>query len=143
MPRKDKTFSEKDIFRLFERHLTSQEQELVLKYFKKELEIETDLWPAPLCYYLGELTELVQFGVRTSIDIWNMSSLMRKIVDYILDVAGAARIIPVIGDIIYEDVQRVHYLINQFHVDTAEKLKYLEEYFATFEEYIAWKCFKR
>ena len=143
MPRLDKTFSENDIFRIYQRYLTPKEQKEVLKYFANELKKEIDEWPESLCYYLGEIIELLAVAIQLSIQIWDVSKLMRKIVDQILDSARLLSIIPIIGPILLQDIQRVHYVINQFHVNTEKRLKYLQEYLEMLSEYITWKCFHR
>ncbi len=140
MPRLDRTFSEKDIFRIYHNNLTESEQKLVVQYFTEELDEELVAWPEPLCYYLGEILQLLAFGISVSISVWDLSRISLGIVEYFLAGIEKGAWIPIFGDIWIRDIERLRSLLVQFDARTMQRLKLLDRHLVVLREYVEHRC---
>lgn len=146
MPRKDKTFSSRDVIRIFDLNLTVAEQRIVKAYIcDAEVEEVEDLekWPPELCYPMFELLEMVEFAIDVSIDLWDMSRLTVTVTEGLLQLATSLSWLPLFGDILLRDFTALHEKVLRFDASTLKRFERLREYFALVNTYTSEKCYGR
>lgn len=143
MPRKDKTFSEKDLLRIYNYYLTSSEAEIVRKEICEEEVDELVNWPSIICYPLFEVLDMVERVILIATTIWPMVSLALSLLKKLEELSGMLEWVPVFGEILKKDVDALNEKVKEFDVSTIKKLNALQEYFKLIRNYFRWKCYKR
>jgi hypothetical protein len=146
MPKKDRTFSNKDVIRLYDHYLTVSERRKAREYIcgedTGEIE-EIEQWPPEVCYPLYEILDMVQFAISITRDIWSMSQLAVNLTASMKKISTTLEWFPVFGEIIRDDLAALEQAMSAWDKATLSRLEALQAYFAKVETYVTSKCHPR
>lgn len=143
MPRKDKTFSNKDVLRIYNYYLTSSEAEKVREEICGEIVDDVEHWPEAICFPLFELLDMVDRLIRITKMLYPMYSLVLNFIHALDEVIAVVKWIPVFGEIVARDLTALQEMVDKFDEATGEKIELLDRYFSTVYEYFQYKCYRR
>ena len=115
MPRLDRTFSHKDIIRIYDYYLTADERVL----------------------------DMVQLVITIAVAIWPMVQLSLNVVKKLEELSHLFGWIPLFGDILKKDVDRLNKKVDELEPATKMRLDALQEYFNLVHRYFSQKCYPR
>ncbi len=143
MPRLDRTFSHKDIIRIYDYYLTADERVMAKKHICEEV-IEEDVgWPLIICVPLFEVLDMVQLVITIAVAIWPMVQLSLNVVKKLEELSHLFGWIPLFGDILKKDVDRLNKKVDELEPATKMRLDALQEYFNLVHRYFSQKCYPR
>lgn len=143
MPRRDKTFSEKDVLRIYNYYLTADERLLVRKAIIQEPVEEEGLWPEELCFPLEDILDMVQFSIYITKEIWSLSKISVGFANQLLRLAKVIGWIPIIGSLIEKNIKNISEEIWDFEAANYKRILALEIYWEKVSNYVSWNCHRR
>lgn len=143
MPRFDRTFSEKDLLRIYNYYLTDSEAEKARTEICDEKFDELENWPEVVCFPLFELLDMVELVIKVATAIWPMVQLSLNLLVKLEELAEMLEWIPVFGELLKRDVDALKNKAEEFDASVIKKLNALQEFFEEVNKYFLWKCYKR
>lgn len=143
MPKLDRTFSEKDLLRIYNYYLTDSEAEKAREEICDEEFDDKENWPEVICFPLFELLDMVKLAIAVATAIWPMVQLALNLLKKLDELSSMLEWVPVFGELLKRDVDALNKKAEEFDANTLKKLNALQEYFTIIYKYFLWKCFKR
>ncbi len=143
MPRRDRTYSDKDVLRIYDYYLTEEERLVVRKAILQEPVDEDLLWPTEVCFLLDEVLEFGIYAISLSLKIWETSKITGGFADQLVILGETLGWIPGVGSRIEELTRFAGERLWDFDQKNYKRLTTIEEYFNKLEGYVNWKCHQR
>ncbi len=142
MPRKDKTFSDRDLIRIYEDNLTSKEQQKVRDYILLDSLAGQEEWSEDICESFFELLGYWDLSMRYDIRVIHHAGDFRRVTMSLLKMAEQYEWIPFLGEELVSEMKTLNEWAEKTELASRRLAEEYEQVYEMILAYVQNRCAK-